>query len=353
MALQSKNTDQPVDIEELLNELGHRLDRLKQLYEMYFLGIEKIEPQVARKEVQRTMLAMQQLNIRNTGLRFKFNALLQKWNIYQTYWGRTVREIENGTYVRHLQRVRRAAERDGKELPAEVIRIRERLLAGGAAAATSGGDAKEATKGAVGPTAPAPAATAVAPSKPASAGGSGYEEFESFKNFLDDDTGAFPKVEDDEASFTAPQKPTPPPHRPPPLPVAGSAPRPAPPPPSGARPAVPPPPPAAASPPRAKLPTPPSGAAPQTPRPAASTPPAGTPPSIPGMNESDLRALHQRYVAAKQTSGDATRVTYESLVGSLAKQVPKILEQPGVKGVRFEVTTKDGKPIVKAIPQKG
>src|SRR5678816_2781399 len=155
-------------MEELLNDLGHRLDRLKQLYEMYFLGIEKLEPLVARKEVQRTMLALQQQNIRNTGLRFKLNALVQKWNIYQTYWGRTVREMENGTYVRHLQRMRRNAERDGKDLPAEVIKIRERLLAGAAALESEKPKAEAAPK----------ATEANAPS-------STYSEFDSMKSFLD------------------------------------------------------------------------------------------------------------------------------------------------------------------------
>jgi hypothetical protein len=70
------------------------------------------------------------------------------------------------------------------------------------------------------------------------------------------------------------------------------------------------------------------------------------------MTESDLRALHQRYVDAQKKSGAAAGVKYETLVNSLAKQVPRVLEQPGVKGVRFDVGVQDGKPILKAIPQK-
>ncbi len=329
VALHSKNGDsEPLDMEELLNDLGHRLDRLKQLYEMYFLGIEKMEPQVARKEVQRTMLMLQQQNIRNTGLRFKLNALVQKWNIYQTYWGRTVREMENGTYVRHLQRMRRNAERDGKELPAEVVKIRERLLAGVAAQEQQ--------------------AAPKAAEKPSS----GYDEFDSMKNFLDDETGEFPRVEEDDLppvskSVVAavpvrppPAAPPPPPPRatvttPPPIPAATrTATPPRPPTPPGGAPPVP----------RPAVPTPPRG--------AATTPPGGARPNIPGMNEQELRALHQSYVAARQSSGENAKVSYEGLVGSLQKQLPRILEQPGVKGVKFEVTTKDGKAIVKAIPQK-
>ena len=39
-------------------------------------------------------------------------------------------------------------------------------------------------------------------------------------------------------------------------------------------------------------------------------------------------------------------------MNSLAKQVPSVLAKPGVKGVRFDVSVENGKPILKAIPQK-
>jgi hypothetical protein len=98
-------------------------------------------------------------------------------------------------------------------------------------------------------------------------------------------------------------------------------------------------------------PTPPQGV------PRAATPPGGTSarpptPAVPGMSETELRALHRKYQAAKQSTGDAAPVRYETLVASLAKQVPKVLERPGVKGVRFDVEIKDGRPVLKAIPTK-
>ncbi|MCA1664787.1 MAG: hypothetical protein LC659_11045 [Myxococcales bacterium] len=101
-----------VEIGEVLKELELKIERLKTLYEQYFMGIEKMEPQVARKEVTRTMLTLQQQYIRNTAMRFKFNTMLQKWQIYITYWNRTLREIENGTYIRHLAKAKRKAERE-------------------------------------------------------------------------------------------------------------------------------------------------------------------------------------------------------------------------------------------------
>jgi hypothetical protein len=94
--------------------------------------------------------------------------------------------------------------------------------------------------------------------------------------------------------------------------------------------------------------TPPQGT------PIVGTPPQGAriPANVPGMSEAELRTLHKRYADARAASGDKTPVRYETLVASLAKQLPKVLEQPGVRGVRFDVAMKDGKPILKAIPTK-
>lgn len=75
-------------------------------------------------------------------------------------------------------------------------------------------------------------------------------------------------------------------------------------------------------------------------------------PKIPGMNEQELRSLHQRYVDAQKASGSAGAVKYETLVNSLAKQVPGVLSKPGVKGVSFDVSVENGKPVLKAIPKK-
>jgi hypothetical protein len=42
--------------------------------------------------------------IRNTAQRFRFQMILQRYSTYQTHWQRICREIENGTYKRHLIR---------------------------------------------------------------------------------------------------------------------------------------------------------------------------------------------------------------------------------------------------------
>ena len=324
------------DIGEILKELELKIERLKVLYEQYFMGIEKMEPQVARKEVTRTMLTLQQQYIRNTAMRFKFNTMLQKWQIYITYWNRVLREIENGTYVRHLAKAKRKAEREGRELPPEMHFDKVRPPSGTFKLDEETGELKprfhdhETGKHAahqvhdeleevwdrlVSPT------EAKRASSPAPAPGSASTN-----------PGGDPKPAGASASRPSPPAPPPLPPRvaPPPLPTGARAPTLPPPP---ARPAAP-------------AGAPPAAAAP--PRP----PSAAMLPKIPGMNEQELRTLHQRYVDAQKASGSAGAVKYETLVNSLAKQVPGVLSKPGVKGVRFDVTVENGKPILKAIPKK-
>ena len=81
-------------IENRLGEIERKMDRLRSLYESYFMGMEKIPPDTLRREVNRMMLEMQQVPIGRASLRFRFQALTQKWVLHMTYWNRTMREID-------------------------------------------------------------------------------------------------------------------------------------------------------------------------------------------------------------------------------------------------------------------
>ena len=98
--------------ELLVSELETRLDRLRHLYDQYFLGFEKLEPQVPRKDVERRIDQLRKEQIRNTALRFRFNVVAQKYNTYSTLWGRTCRQIEEGTFKRHIQKAKNKFGRD-------------------------------------------------------------------------------------------------------------------------------------------------------------------------------------------------------------------------------------------------
>jgi hypothetical protein len=121
------------DIEEMLDALDQTLDRLKTLYEQYFLGIQKQAPAFIHNDVERKLRDLTQMNLRNTSLRYRLATLQQKFGSYNSYWRRTLRQIENGTYARNLAKIGREAAKKGADIPEEILaampkRMREQVL---------------------------------------------------------------------------------------------------------------------------------------------------------------------------------------------------------------------------------
>ncbi len=79
-------------------DLDHDLTRLKIEYELYFSGSGKREPTQLRASVQRVITRYVSDPPRNATLKFKFNSLCARFQAYRAMWGRTLREIEGGTY---------------------------------------------------------------------------------------------------------------------------------------------------------------------------------------------------------------------------------------------------------------
>ena len=88
-------------IEEDLEDLEHKLQRLRIEYDQYFAGNGRREPTQLRSEVQKTITRYSSDPPRNTQLKFKFNALVARFQALRALWGRSLREIEAGTYRAH------------------------------------------------------------------------------------------------------------------------------------------------------------------------------------------------------------------------------------------------------------
>ena len=110
------------EVDVALEELENRLERLRALYEQYFMGIERIEPAIPRKDIDRRIYVLRREKIRNTAKRFKLQTIISRYNTFQQYWQRICREIEQGTYKRHVIKAERIA--PGKLL---TIAARKRL----------------------------------------------------------------------------------------------------------------------------------------------------------------------------------------------------------------------------------
>jgi hypothetical protein len=100
-------------IDARLEEMERKLERMRGLYESFFMGIERSPPEVLRRDMNRQILEMQQVPISNASLRFRYQAMTQRWVLLITYWNRTMREIEAGTFSRDLAKAKRHLSKKG------------------------------------------------------------------------------------------------------------------------------------------------------------------------------------------------------------------------------------------------
>jgi hypothetical protein len=317
------------DIERLVGELELAVDRVRSLYEQYFMGIEKLEPTVPRKDVDRRIHTLRKEQIRNTAQRFRFQMIVQRYNTYQTHWQRICREIESGTYKRHLIRAQRrfgAPRADsirpppGAELSrelAEELAELDRDFAPPEASDDRGiarmGDAPK-----LRPSVPRPGPPRPGPPRPTST--------------RPEPARAAPPSRPAPSSRPEPARPGPP------APLWRKA--------GMALPTVPG---AAPSPPVGDLPT----------RPQAATSALRGAPVIPGappagrtqedLPEERVRAIYSQYVETKRRQNESTAaITYDAVAKSLRDSSAKLREKHG-RRVDFEVTVKDGKAILKPV----
>lgn len=107
----------------LVAELISKVDELQRTFELYFQGLERRPPIDERDSLKRHLVRQKGEASRwNTADRFRMNTLMQKFNSYDRMWERTLQEIENGTYRRDRNRVKRknAAESEAA-LPSNAV----------------------------------------------------------------------------------------------------------------------------------------------------------------------------------------------------------------------------------------
>ncbi len=86
--------------------------------------------------------------------------------------------------------------------------------------------------------------------------------------------------------------------------------------------------------------------------PPARPPASAPPPPAGGMNETQMRALYNAYLAAKMTCReDVSKLTYDAVAKTVSKQIPELMTRYKAKSVDFKVEVKNGKAVLKAIPK--
>ena len=93
--------------------LETEVEELKVKYEMYFLGVERSEPNRIRDDLKKKVLRLKERFTRNAGIRFRIQSLHARFISYERLWLRSVREKEEGTYHRDLFKARLHAKQRG------------------------------------------------------------------------------------------------------------------------------------------------------------------------------------------------------------------------------------------------
>src|SRR5215510_1644135 len=97
----------PKQFDAMLSDAETRLRRLKVLYDQYFMGIERMEPALPKKELEDLLAKLKREQVNNTAARFRLQQIVQRHVTFMTYWRRIARQIEEGTFKRDLVRARK------------------------------------------------------------------------------------------------------------------------------------------------------------------------------------------------------------------------------------------------------
>lgn len=88
-----------------ITEIEHKIKTLRIRYEQYFAGVEKRAPLRERDALERDMREFNKRTIMQTELRYKFQNLSSTFHSYQGMWERVQREMDEGRYHRHVNKV--------------------------------------------------------------------------------------------------------------------------------------------------------------------------------------------------------------------------------------------------------
>jgi len=92
------------ELEEELSALAKDVERLRIMYQQYFLGMEKVPPEFQREQLEKRIRESKLNEARKGVYKFRFISLLQKLRTLEVYWDRMLRAIEEGKIQRGIPR---------------------------------------------------------------------------------------------------------------------------------------------------------------------------------------------------------------------------------------------------------
>ena len=79
-----------------LDQLEESIRKLKNKYDQFFAGIQKVPPSQERRNVETSIYEIGKIKMRDNTRRFRYNQLLSRYNQFRELWGRRMREREEG-----------------------------------------------------------------------------------------------------------------------------------------------------------------------------------------------------------------------------------------------------------------
>ncbi|PKN12297.1 MAG: hypothetical protein CVU69_07355 [Deltaproteobacteria bacterium HGW-Deltaproteobacteria-4] len=92
--------------EQELNRIEATIREIDQNYEKYFAGIERRPPEKLREELGLEIRRLANRYIPQTDLRYRYQMLATRFHSYYGNWERLMKQIEEGKFVRKLERLR-------------------------------------------------------------------------------------------------------------------------------------------------------------------------------------------------------------------------------------------------------
>lgn len=93
-------------IEQELNRIEATIREIDQNYEKYFAGIERRPPEKLRNDLGIELRRLSNRYIPQTDLRYRYQMLATRYHSYCGNWERLMRQIEEGKFVRKLEKLR-------------------------------------------------------------------------------------------------------------------------------------------------------------------------------------------------------------------------------------------------------
>jgi hypothetical protein len=96
MKEKQKRVPSMAEIEEDINRLELGIRQLRIQYEMFFAGGMKREPTILRNNINKLVKRYNEVAIPKVAQRFRFSALVSRYNIFLELWSKRLRDMEEG-----------------------------------------------------------------------------------------------------------------------------------------------------------------------------------------------------------------------------------------------------------------